>query len=153
MKEVRFIKGFLNDSQQQIVKAGFSVHTEEVLAPEYHKDRVNWLVCEDNDEIVGVLNADILWDWIYINELWVDRNYRGLGIAKKLMITAEDYAVSQNLTGLWLWTQSWQAAKFYEKLGYLEFTRFDDFPKGYQRIGFRKQVSPTRIDDKPEMDG
>ena len=37
-----------------------------------------------------------------------------------------------------LWTQSWQAGGFYQQLGYSEFTRFDDFPKGHSRIGFRK---------------
>ncbi|MCG8333861.1 MAG: histone acetyltransferase, partial [Proteobacteria bacterium] len=40
------------------------------------------------------------------------------------------------------WTQSWQAAEFYEQLGYVEFARFDDFPKGHQRIGFRKLMKP-----------
>lgn len=144
MKKLKFSNGFLDDSQQKKLKAGFTDHTKEVRAPQYEKERVNWLVYEENDLLIGALTADILWDWIYIDELWVDKNFRSLGIAKKLMKTAEEYAVSHDLTGLWLWTQSWQAAEFYQKLGFVEFARFDDFPKGYQRIGFRKQVSSIK---------
>ena len=57
------------------------------------------------------------------------------------MNEAEIYASSHNLVGLWLWTQSWQAADFYKHMGYEEFARFPDFPKGHFRIGFRKQFS------------
>ena len=142
MMEVKFLNGFLNESLQQRIKDGFTSHTNEVSAPQYQKDRVNWLVNGDNNLLIGVLTADLLWDWVYIDELWVDKNYRNLGIATNLMNTAEEYAISQKMTGLWLWTQSWQAAEFYEQLGYVEFARFDDFPKGHQRIGFRKLMKP-----------
>ncbi len=123
-----------------MVTAGFEIHTKESSAPSFQKDRINWLVYEESELLVGVLTADVLWDWIYIDELWVDKNYRGRGIGKELMDKAEQYALSQGMTGLWLWTQSWQAAEFYDQLGYKEFTRFVDFPKGHHRIGFRKQV-------------
>jgi len=141
MIEIKFSNGHLNDSQQQIVTSGLENHSEENSAPKYQKDRINWLAYENNELLAGVLTADILWDWIYIDELWVDDNHRSMGVGKQLMILAEDYAIHNNLTGLWLWTQSWQAAKFYDRLGYREFTRFADFPKGHNRIGLRKQVS------------
>ncbi len=141
MIEVRFSMGILKECHQQKLKAGFAGHTRKTNAPEYEKERVNWVVNKDSALLIGALTADILWDWMYIDELWVDKNYRSLGIAKNLMKSAEEYSVSHDLTGLWLWTQSWQAAEFYEKLDFVEFARFDDFPKGHQRIGFRKQVS------------
>ena len=36
--------------------------------------------------------------------------------------------------------QSWQAAAFYDHLGYEEFTRFEHFPEGHERIGFRRYL-------------
>ncbi len=134
----------LSDHQRQIVSAGFARHTKEQAAPAFKKERLSWLVYADDELLVGVLTVDLLWDWIYIDELWVDEGYRDTGIGKRLMKQAEDYAISHNLSGLWLWTQSWQAAKFYSQLGYQEFTRFSDFPKGHYRIGFRKQISISR---------
>ena len=44
--------------------------------------------------LVGVLTADLLWDWIYIDELWVDEHQRSQGIGKASMKEAEDYAAS-----------------------------------------------------------
>jgi hypothetical protein len=57
------------------------------------------------------------------------------------MQLAEEFAISQSLQGLWLWTQSWQAEGFYKQLGYSQFTRFDNFPRGHWRIGFRKKLT------------
>lgn len=57
------------------------------------------------------------------------------------MQLAEEFAISQSLQGLWLWTQSWQAEGFYRQLGYSQFTRFDNFPRRNWRIGFRKKFT------------
>jgi GNAT superfamily N-acetyltransferase len=91
-------------------------------------------------ELVGGLTADMLWDWLYIDELWVDDGLRGQGLGRELMAQAEEFARLNRLSGLWLWTQSWQAAGFYQSLAYAEFARFPDFPRGHFRIGFRKCI-------------
>ena len=124
-----------------MVSAGFDTHTEEQAAPEYKKERVKWLAFDERRDVRAVLTADILWGWIYIDELWISPEYRGEGLGRQLMRLAEKFARSQDLQGLWLWTQSWQAAGFYERLGYSQFTRFDDFPRGHSRIGFRKKLT------------
>ncbi len=123
-----------------MVSEGFHTHSEEQDAPEYKKDRVKWLAFDERKDIGAVLTADILWDWIYIDELWISPDLRGQGLGRRLMQLAEEFAVSQSLQGIWLWTQSWQAERFYKQLGYSQFTRFDNFPKGHSRIGFRKEL-------------
>lgn len=121
-----------------MVSNGFETHSASQGAPKYEKKPVKWLVADQGGVLIGALTADILWNWIYVGELWVARKSRGAGIGKRLMQLAEEFAVSENLQGLWLWTQSWQAESFYRQLGYSEFTRFHDFPLGHSRIGFRK---------------
>ena len=133
--------GNLNSADQQIITAGFVHHSNACNAPAYKKERINWLAYNDSSQLIGALTADLLWDWIYINELWIDEGERGQGLGKRLMEQAESYAKAGNLSGLWLWTQSWQAAGFYETLGYQEFARFPEFPKGHVRIGFRKSIT------------
>jgi len=141
MIELRFKSGDLTPDEQQVIGAGFTRHTEERSAPSFKKERVNWLAFDGDEALVGGLTADVLWDWIYIDALWVSEKLRGEGLGKKLMKEAESYARSRALTGIWLWTQSWQAADFYQHIGFVEFARFPDFPKGYFRIGFRKQLA------------
>ncbi|MCU0566932.1 MAG: GNAT family N-acetyltransferase [Oculatellaceae cyanobacterium Prado106] len=137
MVDIQFQAGRLTPEEQAVVDAGFDRHCHARSAPAFDKVSFTWSI-RDGQALIGVLTADLLWDWLYVDELWVDERYRGQGWGKTLMERAEDYAVSQQLVGLWLWTQSWQAADFYQRLGYQEFARFEDFPRGHSRIGFRK---------------
>ncbi|MEE4277245.1 MAG: GNAT family N-acetyltransferase [Halieaceae bacterium] len=138
---IAFSRGELTAAEQSLVSAGFSEHARHVAAPEYLKDRLKWVVEGHQDGLVGVLTADVLWDWLYIDELWVSSGMRGTGLGRQLMQCAEDFAIREKLEGIWLWTQSWQAEGFYRKLGYIEFTRFERFPRGHCRIGFRKTLA------------
>ena len=138
--DIKFHRQGLTPSEQSVVSAGFLLHTREQDAPEYNKQPIKWLALDEQESVLAVLTADILWDWIYIDELWVSPDLRGKGIGQRLMQHAEEFAKAQNIQGIWLWTQSWQAKNFYERLGYSEFTRFEDFPTGHSRIGFRKKL-------------
>lgn len=124
-----------------IVTDGFIKHSNDASSPSYSKERFNWLAYGAEGALVGALTCDMLWDWLYVDELWVQEQYRGQGVGRYLMLQAEEFAKNRNIIGLWLWTQSWQAESFYQKLGYKEFTRFNDFPRGHSRIGFRKELS------------
>ncbi len=143
MYEIQQTSGELLPGDQEIVSSGFKRHSSELNAPDYKKERINWLAYDDSRSLVGALTADLLWDWLYIDELWTAENQRGRGLGRHLMEQAEEYALSNKMTGLWLWTQSWQAADFYNHLNYEEFARFNNFPKGYCRIGFRKYLLST----------
>ncbi len=139
MINVEFRFGDLQPHEQAVVTQGFARHSKELSAPPFEKKRLSW-IARNADVVVGVLTADALWDWLYVDKLWVDEGQRGSGLGRRLMKVAEDHVKASGLTGIWLWTQSWQAADFYQQLGYLEFTRFENFPVGHSRIGFRKQL-------------
>jgi len=139
MTDVEFRAGNLTPEEQAIVAAGFTRQASALSTPPFEKQPLTWVVHKEQS-IVGVLSAELLWDWMYIDKLWIDESHRGQGLGKSLMAYAEDYAASRQLVGLWLWTQSWQAADFYKKIGYQEFARFENFPQGYSRIGLRKQL-------------
>ena len=139
--KIDFRRGGLTSVEQTVVADGFDAHGDEQGAPEYRKERVSWIAVDGQAETMGVLTADILWDWIYVDELWVSQALRGQGLGRDLMRRMEAFARSEQLEGIWLWTQSWQAEGFYTALGYSPFTRFDNFPRGHSRIGFRKTLS------------
>ncbi len=135
--------GALSESEQAVVCAGFREHSEEQRAPAIIRKQLKWLGCDEDGELRAALTAEVVWDWMYIDELWVGRELRGAGVGARLMESAEEWASSAGLQGIWLWTQDWQAAGFYERLGYREFCRFPNFPTGFERIGLRKVIGPV----------
>lgn len=138
MVRIEFKTGSLAPEQQSIATSGLASHTETNAAPPYEKTTAAWLAYDDEEKIVGVVTIQLLWDWIYVDELFVKKSQRGTGLGQQLMEQVESYARNVNAVGIWLWTQSWQAEGFYKKVGYSEFSRFPDFPKGHERIGLRK---------------
>ncbi|WP_413112243.1 GNAT family N-acetyltransferase [Thaumasiovibrio sp. DFM-14] len=140
MPKIDFTVGALDAQKQGQLTAGFESHSQTQMAPAYRKESFNWTVQDDQGNLIAALTADLLWEWLYIDELWVDESCRGTGLGKQLVEKAEEYAIAQALSGLWLWTQSWQAPAFYQRLGFEEFTRFENFPTGHSRIGLRKSL-------------
>ncbi|CAH0530315.1 GNAT family N-acetyltransferase [Vibrio hippocampi] len=141
MPIIEFSSGELDSQLQQQLSAGFDHHSQFQQAPSYEKQQLNWMLQDSQGKLIAALTSHLLWDWLYIDELWVDDACRGKGMGKKLMQHAEQYARKEKLAGLWLWTQSWQAPTFYQSLGFVEFSRFDNFPKGHYRIGLRKTLN------------
>lgn len=138
--KILFKEGALSDAEQAFVNAGFRDTAIRRSAPPYNKHPFCWLLEDDQGALQGVLTADQLWDWLYFDELWIDAAYRGQGLGRQLIHDAESWARGRNLVGIWLWTQSWEAEGFYRQLGFEVFTRFENFPRGHQRIGLRKSL-------------
>jgi len=90
--------------------------------------------------VVGGLIGKIFWNWMDAELVWVEKPFRGRGLGKDVLWKAEEIARNRRLTGICLWTASWQAPDFYRKLGFEQFAEFDNFPPGRKRIGFRKYL-------------
>jgi GNAT superfamily N-acetyltransferase len=71
--------------------------------------------------------------WLYVHYLWVASELRGTGLGQDILARAEAEARQRGCHAVWLDTFSFQAPGFYEKLGYQEFGRLDDFPPGHSR--------------------
>jgi GNAT superfamily N-acetyltransferase len=78
-------------------------------------------------------------EWLFVNWLWVAAPYRRTGEGSRLLLAAEKDARELGCRGAYLDTFSFQAPKFYEKLGFREFGRITDFPPGHSRIWLMKR--------------
>ena len=115
-----------------------------------HAERSNGVAADDRpfsvlafmeERLVGGLIGKVFWNWLYADLVWVEEEFRGRGIGSSVMRAGEDRARNMKLTGIYLWTETWQAPVFYEKLGYIQFVEFKDFPPGHDRLGFRKYLA------------
>jgi len=81
----------------------------------------------------------VAYEWVFVRWLWVAEPFRNKGIGSRLLERAEALARESGCRGVYLDTFTFQAPKFYERHGYREFGRLDDFPSGHSRIWLAKR--------------
>ncbi len=72
----------------------------------------------EGSNIIGCVVVQMFWGQLHIKYLFVEENYRSLGIATELMQHAFNYAKSCNCTFAFVETMNFQAVGFYQKLGF-----------------------------------
>ena len=92
------------------------------------------------ENIVGGFYGFIGLGWLNVSTLWVTKYLRGQGYGQAILTTAEQEAIRQRCNYAYVFTYSFQAPNFYQKLGYEIFAVLDDFPPGYQRFFLKKQL-------------
>ena len=90
-------------------------------------------------KLVGGLISYIDWgQWLYIDTIWVDPDYRKKGIGQYLIISAEQKAKNKGIKRARLCTFDFQALLFYKKLGYTVYGKLEDFPEGHTLYYLKK---------------
>lgn len=87
---------------------------------------------------IGGLWAQLYFDWVFIELLFVPESERGKDFGSKLLRRTEEIARRKGCIGIWLDTFSFQAPGFYEKQGYERFGTLENYPKGMARFFYRK---------------
>jgi N-acetylglutamate synthase-like GNAT family acetyltransferase len=137
--------------EEEAVKFCLTEHAAEMagiaLQPRSGRSETMWdqdapfsVLALSDDRVVGGLIGKIFFNWLAAELVWVEKPLRRLGVGRGVLEEAERQARDLGLTGIYVWTQSWQAPDFYRKLGYRQFAEFENFPPGHERIGFRKYL-------------
>ncbi len=82
----------------------------------------------------------LAFDWLFVQWLWVAEPYRSQRIGSRLLVGAEAAAREKGCRAAYLDTFSFQAPKFYDRHGYREFGRLNDFPPGHARVWLWKAL-------------
>ncbi len=78
----------------------------------------------DRTEFVGAIVVQPFWEQLHIKYLFIEKNYRGQGIARQLMNHALEFGIKCECHFAFVETMSFQAPKFYQKMGFvIEFSR------------------------------
>lgn len=103
---------------------------------------VTFAARDSEKRVIGGLIGELRpgWKWLYIAMLWVAEPYRIQGIGRQLLRAAEQEAVRQGCLHAAVDTISFQARGFYEKEGYRLFGVQEDYPPGFQRFYFQKEL-------------
>lgn len=71
-----------------------------------------------------------LFDWFYVEYMFVNEERRGQGLGAKLIAEAEAWCRERGLVGMWLQTMDFQALGFYQKQGFTVFVTHEGRPIG-----------------------
>ena len=93
----------------------------------------------ETGEVLGGLWGRTSWRWLTIETLFVPETHRAAGLGSEAVALAELEAVRRGCVGAWVDTHSFQAPRFYEKLGYRPFGAIEDYPPGHSRIFLQKR--------------
>lgn len=100
------------------------------------------IFCYDADKVMGGVTAHLIGGSLTIKLLWVHQDYRGQSIASNLMKQMQSYGIEKGCLAAFVDTMSYQAPKFYEKIGYTEVARVKGFyaEAQYDRVFYRKDL-------------
>ena len=125
--EITYIRESLNRFNEGIV--GNDGHTPLAIV-EYDK----------SGNIIGGILGGTYWGWMYVDILWVHKDYRQRGIGSLLLRAAEEEAARRGCHHVHLDTMSWQAPDFYKKHGYEVIGVLPDIPSGNQKYLLMKAI-------------
>jgi GNAT superfamily N-acetyltransferase len=102
--------------------------------------RLCFVLQSNEDEIMGGVMAEVYWNWLYIDLMWIEDDLRGQGYGRRLLTSVEDQARKLGAKNAYLDTFSFQAPEFYKKQGYQVMAELPDFPVGHQRHFLSKKL-------------
>jgi ribosomal protein S18 acetylase RimI-like enzyme len=85
---------------------------------------------DEKGGVVGGLRSYVYLHWLRIELLWVQEEHRRLGVGSELLRAAENRGKAAGAMNALLETFEWQAPRFYERHGYAEVSRINEYIGG-----------------------
>jgi GNAT superfamily N-acetyltransferase len=133
---------YVDDPEQSargIIGRGIREYNEQ-QAGDNQFQRLCFVLQAPDETIVGGVIAEVYWDWLHIDLLWVTGELRGRGYGHRLLTLTEHEARQRGAKNAYLDTFSFQAPDFYRQHGYQVFGELEGFPLGFQRYFLTKKL-------------
>ncbi|MDP3545336.1 MAG: GNAT family N-acetyltransferase [Phreatobacter sp.] len=127
------------ETARAVVKGLVAYNTDKAGSTRWKRFAVS--VRDEAGAIKGGVVGYTMWNWCFIELVWLDEALRGSGLGTELMAKAEAVAAKRGARHVYLDTFSFQGDGFYQKLGYDVYGELGDFPPGHRRIWLKKDLS------------
>jgi GNAT superfamily N-acetyltransferase len=138
MKQKIEIK-YLDEPAWEVIGGGISAFNKE-MAGDDHGKNLCFVLESPKGEVLGGVIGVTFWNWLFINLMWLPEELRGKGYGQRLLEMAEEEGRKRGAQFSYLDTFSFQAPGFYQKTGYQEFGKLEEFPPGHTRYFMKKKL-------------
>lgn len=119
---VEYVEKISKSIQKKMQKDLIDYESSHGIDVNYHPFAL--ILRNKSKDVIGVLQAYTAFAEIYVDDLWVDQNYRSQGYGRSLLDELEKRFKGKGFNNINLVTSAFQAPKFYEKCGFsIEFVR------------------------------
>jgi GNAT superfamily N-acetyltransferase len=130
---------YLDEPAWEVIGGGITEYNTR-MAGDDHGKNLCFVVENSNEEVLGGVIGMTYWNWLYISLMWLPEGLRGKGYGQKLLEMAEEEGRKRGAKYSYLDTFSFQAPGFYQKFGYQEFGKLEEFPPGHTRYFMKKEL-------------
>jgi len=146
MSKIKIIDREMTSKELDRMRTGFDQYSLECGVEIQNSDRFGFVA------LIGALfigcssglaykNGNEYSGWFYLTDLFVEKDYRLLGLGTELLAALEVKINSIGVRNIWTWTAGYEARGFYVRQGYEIFAEMEDwYSDGSSRFGFRKKL-------------
>jgi len=139
-----------NPSDDDVIEfqKGFESYNLEQTDGEFNspEEWISLVLKEHEGTIVGGIMTSMLYWTQYLEVLWVDDRYKGLGYGKDLVLEAERRAKRNGCLASQTYTFSWQAPDFYQAIGYKMIATYEGYVNGITEHILMKRLDTIDYD-------
>lgn len=146
MNKIRMVNREMTSEEVRRMNSGFDELALDEGAELESSERFSIVALEGKTFIgcssgLAYKNGDHYSGWFFITDLFVEKEYRSMGLGTKLLKALEKEMVSLQLKQVWLWTSGHKALNFYSRHDYKKFTELENYySDGSSRVGLRKNL-------------
>jgi GNAT superfamily N-acetyltransferase len=122
------------------VKEGMRAFNRAAVPGLKKSQKITAAIRGDDGALLGGVIGQLGGDSVYMEVVWNDDSVRGTGLGREMMTLVEDRARELGAREAWLYTMSFQAKPFYEKLGYTQFAELPWLNGRHARHFMRKDL-------------
>jgi RimJ/RimL family protein N-acetyltransferase len=95
---------------------------------------------DDLGRVIAGITGTLWGEGGEVNDLWVAEQHRGMRLGTRLLAAGEAHVRANGGRHMFLTSHTFQAPKFYERLGYERSGEWDQYPRGYGQVFLHKQL-------------
>lgn len=115
---IEFVEELTKETEEKMRNGFLEYERKQGIDVNYRK--FAFVLKDEKDSVVGVLNAFTAFAEIYIDDIWIDNFFRGKGYGKMLLKKLENHFKGKGFNNINLVTSAFQAPEFYKKCGFTE---------------------------------